>query len=337
MQVRAASGNAPADEPPLMLGAAAIRARAADPYRAAGQRLESLLAGVGDGEEELLNSILREETAEKKLLVALSAGGIISAGACLACWLCGLDPMGGASLSLDTLRAAAVGAAAATPLVALKALLWSDAARAQLPWLEEVQGQQVEEFQPLLHQLNAAQCLVVLGSEVVPGLLILLPAATGGIAKTLEAYCELAGLGAPPALPAALALGVASLLAAFAKLGEHGASAEEFETVKGALDNAERYYRVVGRGRDDGAAESAASERAFRAVAVTWLARKGVAARFAGAVAAAEVLYLGALWQATGDLAAPLAAALASGAVDFSYIRAAAAAPPSKEQGPSAS
>jgi hypothetical protein len=177
---------------------------------------------------------------------------------------------------------------------------------------------------------------VVLGSEVGPGLLILLPAATGGIAKTLEAYCQLAGLGAPRALPAALALGAASLLAAFAKVAEHGPTEEEFDTVKGALDNAERYYRVVGRGRDDGEAESAAAERAFRAVAVTWLARKGVAARFAAAVAAGEVLFLGALWQATGDLAAPLAAALASGAVDFSFIRAAAAAGPGQEGGPSA-
>jgi hypothetical protein len=326
-------GPAADADAPLLLGSAAVRARAADPYRAAGQRLQSLLAGVGGGEEELLSSMLREESADKKILVALTAAGILSGGAGLACWLCGLDPLGGASLSLASLRAAALGAAAAIPLVAAKAALWSDAARAELPFLEEVQARTVEEFQPLLHELNAAQCAVILGSEVVPGLVILLPAVTGGIEKTLQGYAALAGIPAPSFLPAAAALAVAALLAALAKLTEHGVTSEEFDCVRDALDNAERYYKVMAQGNDCGGGEPAAAEAAFRAVAVTWVARRTIAARFAACASALEVLYLGALWQHTGDLAAPLAAALASAAVDFGFIR---SGMPRQEQGPSA-
>lgn len=59
------------------------------------------------------------------------------------CWLCGLDPLGGASLSLATARAAAIGGAAAAPLVALKLLLWSEQARRQWDFLDDIHRVQV--------------------------------------------------------------------------------------------------------------------------------------------------------------------------------------------------
>jgi hypothetical protein len=62
------------------------------------------------------------------------------------------------------------------------------------------------------------------------------------------------------------------------------------------------------------------SEEAFKNVALMWLAKRQVAARFAGAISSFEVFYLGLLWLETGDLAAPLAAALAINAVDFINI-----------------
>lgn len=43
--------------------------------------------------------------------------------------------------------------------------------------------------------------------------------------------------------------------------------------------------------------------------------------QLAASLAVIEVAYLGLLWHETGDLAAPLAAALAAGCVDFWYIR----------------
>ena len=292
-----------------------------DPYRAAGQRLQSLLSGLGDGEEELLNMMLMEESVDRKVTIALIAGIGISTVACFGCWICGLDPAGGASLSLNTLRAAAIGGAAAVPLVALKAALWSDAARKALPFLEEMQQRQIEEFEPILYRLTPAQTLLVMGSEVIPGLLILLPAATGGAQKLLEMYLSFAGVDSPGLFPAVVAISIAAFLVSAAKLVELTPSEEEYDLVKDAIDNSDRFYKIMGQGIDSGAAEAAASAAAFRAVAVTWLARRQVAARFGAVMTVVEVVFLGSLWHVTDDLAAPLVAGLAAAGVDFAWIR----------------
>jgi hypothetical protein len=116
----------------------------------------------------MLNSLLEEQPATNKLALCLLAGGLISAGAAAVCWVCGLDPAGGASLSADTLRAAAVGGAAAAPLVALKALLWSEWARQQLPFLDDIHKAQVDAFKPVMANLNAAQTVLLLASGARP-------------------------------------------------------------------------------------------------------------------------------------------------------------------------
>ena len=72
----------------------------------------------------------------------------------MVCWVCGLDPLGGASLSAATARAAAVGGAAAAPLVALKALLWSEPARRQWDVLDDIHRRQVRAA-PFLFSLFA--------------------------------------------------------------------------------------------------------------------------------------------------------------------------------------
>ena len=77
-------------------------------------------------------------------------------------------------------------------------------------------------FRPLLYRLTPAQTLVVLGSEVVPGVLILLPAATGGIAKALALYAGVAGWDPPAALPAVAALLITSGLAGVSKVRVRG-------------------------------------------------------------------------------------------------------------------
>jgi hypothetical protein len=94
-------------------------------------------------QEEMLNSMLAEEDPTRKLALCLLAASLVSAAASAVCWLCGIDPLGGASLSMHTARAAAVGGAAAVPLVAGKALLWSEGARRQLPFLEDIHKSQV--------------------------------------------------------------------------------------------------------------------------------------------------------------------------------------------------
>ena len=90
-----------------------------------------------------MHSELQEMTPESKATLSVLAGGIISAGCCLLCALCGLDPTGGASPSWHSASAAALGAAAGAPLVAVKAVLWSDTAQRQLPFLEQIHRTQV--------------------------------------------------------------------------------------------------------------------------------------------------------------------------------------------------
>eukprot|EP00887_Chlorella_sp_A99_P002428 scaffold10.g2428.t1 len=303
---------------------AAVRSVRSPPdlYQQAGTRLQSLLNGVGDGEEELFSQTLFDESPETKVQLAVAAGAAICCGCWLACSVCGLDPAGGASLSGHSAAAAAVGAAAAAPLVAVKAALWTDQAQRQLPFLEQVQRTQAQRQLPFLEQVQRTQ--------VVPSVLLLLPACTGGVAKTLSAYASWAGLdGLPGYVPPAAALLVTATLAGAVKVVETSVSEEEYETVRAALDNADRFYRITAAPAPPAAAAQPAGSGggpdaaadAFRAVALTWLANNFVAGRFAGALAAAEVIYLGALWQLSGDLAAPLAAALAGSAVDFSAIQ----------------
>lgn len=295
--------------------------RPVDHYKQAGQRLRSLLAGVGDGEDELLNSMLEEEPAANKLALCTLAAAAISGGAAVVCWVCGLDPLGGASLSLDTARAAAVGGAAAAPLVALKWLLWSEQARRQWDFLDDIHRVQVEAFRPLMCNLSSAQTLLLLATEVVPSMLILLPATTGGIAKALEMYSGMAQVTLPDFLPSVLALCTTALIAGAGKVAETSVSIEEYEVVQEALENADRFYRLTAVGLDSSPADAERAAEAFRSVALLWMARNQVATRASGLIGAAEIFYLGALWQLTGDLAAPMVAALGSAAVDFANIR----------------
>lgn len=299
-----------------------------DPYQAAGQRLQALLAGVGDGEEELLNSMLMNETVEFKVTSALVAGGLISGLACVFCWVAGLDPLGGASLSKDSFHAAVVGGAASLPLVVLRVLLWSNGARRQFPFLEEILMRQIADFEPVLNRLSPVQTLAILGSEVIPAILLLLPTSVGGIQKLLEWYGEQAGFEPTPYVTSTIAISITALVAAISRGVTLMPGEQEELIIKDALDNADRYYRLMGVNANSPSGPSPATEEealraaeAFKAVAVTWLTRKSLAARWDAALASLEVMYLGCLWQITGDLAAPLTAAIASAAVDFAAVR----------------
>ena len=292
-----------------------------DPFRAAGQRLESLLAGVGDGEDELLNMMLMEESVDRKVFIAALAGTGIATASFVVCWLCGIDPVGGASLSLGSLKAAALGGAVALPFVVVKACLWTDSCYQYIPHMQDLQQRQVKEFEPILYQLSPAQTLLVMSSEVVPGLLILYPAAMGGIAKLLEFFFNSRDIAVPAALPAAISIVIVSLIVSVAKLAENLPDSEETDTIRDALDNADRFYRlVVGVDKDMSPKEAENNANAFRVVALTWMARRNLAAKAAANLCFLEVLFLGGLWQWTDDFAASLVAGIALAAVDFGGI-----------------
>ena len=291
-----------------------IRKRS-DAYSAAGQRLEGLLRGLSrdDGEEEIIDSMLSDTSVEKKLALAGLAGSIATGGAWLVMVLLGLDPLGGARLSLGSLQAGLVGLAVSVPLVIFRQSLWSDDARRQLPFVEDIQSRMVEEFRPILSGMNLTQSMMVMVFEVVPTVLLVIPAFTGGVAKLLEMYRTSLPVYVPETIPPIVGLAVASLLSGVSKIIDESALPEEYDVIKDALDNADRYYSVMGGPGE----EKLDRKAAFEVVALTWLARRQVAARFAGAVSAFEVFYLGLLWLETDDLTAPMMAAFAITAVDF--------------------
>lgn len=66
---------------------------------------------------------------------------------------------GGASLSLHSLTAATLGAAACVPLLMLRVGMWSSQARSRFPVLEEVQRWQADVSSPVLHNMTHVQVL----------------------------------------------------------------------------------------------------------------------------------------------------------------------------------
>lgn len=290
-----------------------------DPYTQAGKRLDTLLSGLGDGEDELLDSMLMEQSVEKKIGLAVLAGSLVCGAAVLSCLFLDLDPFGGARLGESSLKAACIGAAVSAPLCIFKNALWSDAAHKELPFLQELQKTQVDDFRPILAGLSFTQSGIIMACEVIPTILIVFPAFVGGILNMLEMYRQSSdGIqnAVPDTIPPLVALTIVSLLSGISKLIDQGPSPEEYDVIKDALDNADRYYKVMaGPGENN---ES--SKEAFKNVALLWLARRQVAARFAGAVSSFEIFYLGLLWLETGDLTAPMIAALALNSVDFIQI-----------------
>ena len=50
----------------------------------------------------MLESVLRSETAETKLLLGLLSGSVITVGALVVCWLAGSNPAGVAAVPFST-------------------------------------------------------------------------------------------------------------------------------------------------------------------------------------------------------------------------------------------
>jgi hypothetical protein len=67
--------------------------------------------------------------------------------------------LGGASLSLESIQAACLGALAAIPLALFKAATWSDGARCVFPPLAEAHQYKLDELRPLLANMSPAQVM----------------------------------------------------------------------------------------------------------------------------------------------------------------------------------
>ncbi len=100
-------------------------------FRATGRR---------DGEVELLNSLVEQESPESKLQTSVILGGCVTIGAIVVASLLGQDPWGGLSVTPATLSAAGLGLAAALPMAALRLWSWTSAAAQVIPPLQVMLG-----------------------------------------------------------------------------------------------------------------------------------------------------------------------------------------------------
>lgn len=266
------------------------------------RRLQKLLSGIGDGEEELAKQLLEQEPPQSKVFMAVIASSCIATVAQLLCWLGGADPWGGASLSLHSLKAAGVGALASIPLVLLNYYLWtSPKAAEQLPFLEEVQSKQLEDFGPMIDGLSPLQLQAFMVAETLPGVLMTYCAGAGLIAHLIHTAVDFAvngGTGGfgdlgelasaasvsssssssilsslPPLAPEAVGLAVAASLAGVARGSEIAASEEEYEVIRDAIENSEKYYRVVAMGKDSTVVDASEASTTFITVAIRWMVR----------------------------------------------------------------
>jgi hypothetical protein len=97
---------------------------------------------------------------------------------------------GGASLSLNSLQSAAVGALMVAPFAALRAWSWKPEAAEVLPSLPDMHDMQAESSAPWLSGLNTQHLLMLMSLEILPLLFLLLPAAQGGINASIGLYNE---------------------------------------------------------------------------------------------------------------------------------------------------
>ncbi|KAG2439670.1 hypothetical protein HYH02_010552 [Chlamydomonas schloesseri] len=294
-----------------------------DPFTAAGRRLQTLLSRVGDGEDELLDSLVEAEAPESKLQTSVVIGGVVTVGAVIVTSLLGKDPWGGAGLNAATLAAVGTGLAAALPLAALRMWSWTPAAAQAVPALQDVHDGQLELQKPWLSSMSRPQVGVMLALEVLPLTLLLFPAGQAGIMAAVGMYGQMlsgAGLQGQDTYLAALALVLTALGCGVGRSLDLSVSAEEYDLVATASKNADRYYRTMAADVHTSPAEAARAAEAFRFVAAAWLQTRGEAALLAGAITAADVLAQGGLWYGTGNLAAPAIAALAVNGVDYWHM-----------------
>lgn len=74
-------------------------------------------------------------------------------------------------------------------------------------------------FKPLLDRLTPAQTAVFMCTEVVPGVLLMLPAAMGGLTKGVMFASDLAGVDTPLFVAQSAALVITAGAAGLAKVG----------------------------------------------------------------------------------------------------------------------
>lgn len=147
-----------------------------------------------------------------------------------------------------------------------------------------------------------------------------LPTLMGCIASSTGLYAGMveknSGFQVPEGMPCFVGLLVSSLLFGATRAGANSLSDDERTVVLDAIDNADRYYKVMSISGKPSTLDSNVNSEAFKFVAQKWLNRHLLVATLAGVLGLFDMLYLGILWLATGNLMAPTVVAFLAGAVD---------------------
>lgn len=279
----------------------------------ASQRLESLLAGAGDGEDELVSMAMREVAPAKKTAAYCLAGGVVGSVATFVCYLLHLDPYGGMSLSMDSVRAALFGATLALPVMAIQYMKWSPVLTQRFPALNAIRAREEKEEGSLYAGMTDPQLvgITVTGSAVT--CVCELAFLQEGLQTIVTDILGTWGVSTTETLPviAALVLGSAGR----GLLGEanYAIDPEEREVLRNALSNCDRYYDVMGTDKD----KAHDMAIAFKAVVYVYLRDNMSTKTWAFWTSAAQMAYLIFLWRTTGNLAAPIVALSMATSVDI--------------------
>lgn len=238
------------------------------------------------------------------------------------CMLFGNDPAGGARFSVDSLGAGMIGAIAGIPMIALRHYLWNGQGLRKSAVIEEMTSRKAEDLGPIVAGLSAPQRAAVIFFDAATVLSLMLVALMGCINSSLTVYSHLAqenlGLPMPDELPFVVAVAVSSLLYGMSQFAATSISDDEASIVEDAMENADRYYRVVAMS-DETNGDPRMHAVAFKAVAQDWFSQNQAAALLSGVLGFFDILYLGVLWQFTGDLTAPAVVAYLVSAVDYTF------------------
>lgn len=183
-----------------------------------------------DGESEMIDNLLELQPPETKLVLSLTAAAIVSSVAYFICWILGLDPLGGASLSVASLRAALVGALAAVPLVVVNFLVWADySGSSTFVPVEEIQDAKMQTYESVIGNMSASQVAALLTAETCSSMLMALPAALGGLMLCFTSLASVAGdANMSSHFPMAAAVSVTAFMASITQAAELAVSDEEY-------------------------------------------------------------------------------------------------------------
>lgn len=266
-------------------------------FAQAAQRLEALLRGAQDGEDELLQAALEaaeegDGGAAERLRLSAALGCLVTAAAVAICWLCGRDPTGGASLSASSLRAAAVGALLAAPVAAARHWGWSSPAAAEaLPVLPDLRLRLAQASGPWVRGLAPAQLACLAAAETLPVTFLLLPAAQGAFSASWAwAASAAAGAASWASWPAAGAAAAAAS-SSFASAAAVAAAAVSTAPVGGAGGAAAAVAVSSSSSSSVAAAAAAAAATAAAATTTTDSTAAAVVALAVTAAVAAAARY----------------------------------------------